>query len=101
MPTPTESQVLDALRAVIDPELGLDVVTLGMVYGVDATDPAEVVVRMTLTTRGCPLAGLLTASARVAVKAVPGVADARVDLVWEPAWTPDRITPAGRERLRL
>lgn len=98
----THEAVLEALREVIDPELGVNVVDLGLVYGVGLEEKAEgrVHVAMTLTTPGCPLHGSLVEAAERAVKTmVPGVREARVHLVFEPPWTADRISPAGREAL--
>ncbi|HEY8523710.1 MAG TPA: metal-sulfur cluster assembly factor [Acidimicrobiales bacterium] len=91
-------QVLAALRTVWDPELGLDIVSLGLVYDVRA-DGAAVEVDMTLTTPGCPISEQLPAQADAAVRAaVPG-ADVRVRVVWDPPWTPERLSPEALERL--
>jgi len=90
----TEGQVLDALRQVIDPELGINLVDLGLIYGV-AIEGATVRVKMTLTTPGCPLHDSLVRGAERAVGAIPGVATASVELVWDPPWNPNKISPAG------
>ncbi|MCB9740746.1 MAG: metal-sulfur cluster assembly factor [Deltaproteobacteria bacterium] len=90
--------VLDALAEVIDPELGLDVVTLGLVYEVHLV-PGAVTVAMTLTTPGCPLHGTLRNAVAQRVSALDGAGEVDVQLVWDPPWTPDRILPSGRERL--
>lgn len=84
--------VIAALRGVVDPETGRDLVSMGLVYEVAVTGGA-VHVTMTTTTRGCPLSGMLRAGAEAAVAAVPGVAGASVALTWDPPWTPDRIAP--------
>lgn len=89
-----------ALKTVIDPELGLDVVTLGLVYGVEATDD-ELVVRMTLTSPNCPLGDSLTSMAREALEGVAGRRSVRLELVWDPPWSPERISEEGRRALRL
>ncbi len=95
----TESNVLEALKEVYDPELGVNVVDLGLVYGVSA-ERGQVRVTMTLTTPGCPLHASLAEAVESAIEfMVPGVESVAVDLVWEPPWTPDRITEAGREAL--
>lgn len=96
----TGESVLAALQQVVDPELGIDIVNLGLVYRV-ATNPqtGAVEVDMTLTTPGCPLSGSLPAAAERALSMLPGVRSARVNLVWEPLWDPSRITPQGRARL--
>lgn len=98
---PTETQIREALRAVIDPELGIDIITLGLIYNIGVNEAGQVNVRMTMTSRGCPLSAIITACVRSEIKSMPGVTDVTIDVVWEPAWTPDRIEPAGREALRL
>jgi metal-sulfur cluster biosynthetic enzyme len=87
-----------ALAEVIDPELGLDIVELGLVYDVRVT-PTGVAVDMTLTTPGCPVAELLPAEVRESLeRALPG-REIDVFVVWDPAWTPDHISDAGRAAL--
>jgi metal-sulfur cluster biosynthetic enzyme len=91
-------QVLAALGNVWDPELGLDVVTLGLVYDV-CVDGDVVEVEMTLTTPGCPVSEQLPAEAEAAVcEAVPE-ADVRVLVVWDPPWTPERLSPVALDQL--
>ena len=95
----SEASVLAALHEVYDPELGINVVDLGLVYDVEIDGP-RVVVTMTLTTPGCPLHDSLTAAVDEAVHAfVPGVESVEVNLVWEPPWSPNLITEAGRREL--
>lgn len=86
-----QDAVRAALRTIVDPEIGLDVVTVGLVYDVAETGPGSVRVRYTLTTRGCPLASVLENGMRTAVLRVPGVEAVEMELVWEPAWTPERM----------
>lgn len=83
-------QITQALRDVFDPELGMSVVDLGLIYDV-AIDAGRVRVTMTLTTQGCPLHDSMTAWVRQAVAAIPGVEDVEVAIVFDPPWTPDRI----------
>ena len=92
-------RVIDALRQVIDPELGVNVVDLGLIYGVTAEGDG-VCVDMTLTTPGCPLHASISEAVETAVRLlVPGVAAVCVNLVWDPPWSPERITEAGRREL--
>lgn len=85
-----EEAVLQALRGVVDPEVGLDIVTMGLVYGVEVRD-ASVRVRFTLTIQGCPMEGHITHAIREAVSSVPGVKQVETELVWEPRWHPRMI----------
>lgn len=95
----TEDAVREALREVIDPELGENLVDLGLVYGIRVQD-ARVEVDLTLTTPGCPLHASLHAAAERAIRLmVPGVRDVAVHIVFEPRWTPERVSPAARQRL--
>jgi metal-sulfur cluster biosynthetic enzyme len=96
--TVTSEQVWAALGEVFDPENGMSIVELGLVYGIDIHDDA-VHVTMTLTTAGCPLHGSITDWARQAIKRVPGVETVDVRLTFDPPWTPERIRPVpGRTR---
>lgn len=96
---PTEEQVRDALRQVIDPEIGLDIVTLGLVYEIAILPEGRVEIEMTLTSPGCPLGPVITGGVRAAVGALEGVTEVDPQVVWDPAWTPDCIDPAARRAL--
>jgi metal-sulfur cluster biosynthetic enzyme len=94
-----EPDVRDALRHVIDPELGINIVDLGLVYGVEI-EGARVRVRMTMTTPACPLGAYLSDLARSEVHdRLPGVQDVVVELVWEPPWDPGMMSPEAQRRL--
>ncbi|EEW53154.1 metal-sulfur cluster assembly factor [Limosilactobacillus antri] len=85
-------QVIAALQTVVDPELGIDLVNLGLIYGVEMTTNGLVTVKMTLTTMGCPITDVLQQMINSAVLKVPAVEQVKIDLVWEPAWTPHRMS---------
>lgn len=90
--------VLGALGSVWDPELGVDVVSLGLVYDVRVAE-GRVEVDMTLTTPGCPVSEQLPAEAEAAVRAALPGDEVAVHVVWDPPWTPERLTPVALERL--
>ena len=98
-----EEALLDALRAVDDPEAGMNIVELGLVYGIEATPdrnaPARwtATVRMTMTSAACPLGDYLTDAVRDALRArFPELEQVNVELVWEPPWTPQRMSEEAR-----
>ena len=93
--------ILDAIRTVFDPEIPVNIMELGLVYDVwvDAADVAGI--RMTLTAPGCPAAQSLPVEVARKVKAVPGVSDAKVDVVWDPPWTKDRMSDAAKLQLGM
>ncbi|MBK7076599.1 MAG: metal-sulfur cluster assembly factor [Myxococcales bacterium] len=97
-PAPLRERIDAALREVIDPEIGLDVVELGLVYGV-ALDGADVAVQLTMTTAACPLGEQILEDATTRLQAVSGIGVVHVELVWEPPWSPDRMSPAAKELL--
>jgi metal-sulfur cluster biosynthetic enzyme len=95
MTTITEQMVLDSLRQVIDPELGCNIVDLGLIYNVEITD-SSVRVMMTLTTPGCPMHVTISQGAQIALLGLEGVTDAQVEVVWDPPWHPSMMTQEGR-----
>jgi metal-sulfur cluster biosynthetic enzyme len=92
----TEDQVRLALRRVKDPELNLNIVDLGLVYGVTIDEGNKVIVDMTLTSPGCPAGPQIMHDAERTLQTLPGVAKVVINLVWEPFWTPERIEPKVR-----
>ena len=96
--TAEQEDVLEALRDVVDPELGINVVDLGLVYGVDVDAQRIATIDMTLTSAACPLTDVIEDQARDALDGV--VADFRINWVWMPPWGPEHITEDGREQLR-
>ena len=94
---PDDDAVRDALRQVEDPEAGMNIVDLGLIYTISVTACA-VHVDMTMTTAACPMAEMIVEQAQAAVASiVPDRTEVRVQLVWEPPWTPDRMTGVARE----
>ncbi len=96
--TTLQDRALDALRRVIDPEVGLDVVSLGLVYRIEAAG-GELDVDLTMTTPACPLGDQIVEDAERRIAALGGVRAVRVELVWDPPWTPDRMSPEAKQKL--
>ncbi len=96
----TPTQAMERLRQVIDPEVGLNIVDMGLVYEVTFESENRIKVKMTLTTPGCPMGPHITDNVRSVLMQVEGVQGVDVELVWEPQWTPDKIIPGAMEKLR-
>jgi FeS assembly SUF system protein len=94
-----EQDVVAALRTVFDPEIPVNIHELGLIYGVDVAETGAVAVRMTLTAAGCPAAQSLPAEVEQRVRAVDGVTDVTVDVVFDPPWDPSRMSEAARLQL--
>jgi metal-sulfur cluster biosynthetic enzyme len=93
--TLSEETVRTTLRQVKDPELDLNIIDLGLVYGVEITD-GDIRIDMTLTSPGCPAGPMITNDVYRVVRALEGVKDVTIEIVWEPYWTPERIEPKVR-----
>ena len=97
-----EEQVIDVLRTIYDPELPVNIQDLGLIYGLDVNaDTGSVQVRMTLTAPGCPVAQSFPGTVECALREVPGVREAHVELVWEPPWDRTRMSEAARLALGM
>jgi metal-sulfur cluster biosynthetic enzyme len=96
--SPEDEDLLEALRDVVDPELGVNVVDLGLIYGVKLEEDRTLTIDMTLTSAACPLTDVIEDQTRDALEGL--VADFRINWVWMPPWGPDKITEDGREQLR-
>lgn len=100
-----ESMVWEQLKTCFDPEIPVNIVDLGLVYGMELTaldDGAHKVdVKMTLTAQGCGMGATIAIDARHKILSIPGITEANVDVVWDPPWNPQMISPEGRERLGL
>src|SRR5215831_10838081 len=97
MPNVTENQVLDSLRQCMDPEVPINVVDMGLIYGVNIKEDDKVDIKMTMTTRGCPLHDTLVNDVKKYVTKVPGVTGVNIEIVWEPAWSPERMSDEGKK----
>jgi probable FeS assembly SUF system protein SufT len=99
-----EEQVWSVLKTCYDPEIPVNIVDLGLVYSLEIEprdDGARVDIKMTLTAQGCGMGGAIAADAQSKLLGLPGVREAQVDIVWDPPWTPQMISPDGRERLGM
>jgi len=96
-----KEKIIQVLREVYDPEIPVNVYDLGLIYGIDVDQEGNVKIEMTLTAVGCPLAGMIAYRVEEAIKEnVPEAKKVDIKIVWDPPWTPERITPEGREILR-
>jgi probable FeS assembly SUF system protein SufT len=99
-----EKLVWAQLKNCYDPEIPVNIVDLGLIYSVEISDAAEgkhVEIKMTLTAPGCGMGPMIASDAQQRVESTPGVVSANVEVIWEPQWSPDRITPAGRVLLGM
>jgi metal-sulfur cluster biosynthetic enzyme len=107
MPTVTEQDVLSALRSCYDPEIPVNIVDLGLIYGVHFSpadgdsEKQDVALDMTLTAQGCPEHVNISAQVKSRLEQLPGIRNARVNIVWTPAWTPERLSPDARKQLGI
>ena len=97
----TNEQVLEALASVYDPEIPVNIVDLGLIYGIEVSPEDKVHIKMTLTAPGCPMHVMISQSAKDAVTEKTGAKEVEVEMVWEPRWTPDRISEDGKKKLNF
>ena len=100
-PNKTREAVISALKTVFDPEIPLNIYELGLIYNLDVDDAGLVDIRMTLTSPACPVAGILVEQAQSKVQDLDGVSGVQVELVWDPPWSPDRMSEAAKLTLNL
>jgi metal-sulfur cluster biosynthetic enzyme len=98
---PTKEQVLEALKEVYDPEIPFNIVDLGLVYGCDVLEDGTVKVQMTLTFPGCGMGPYIANNAKEKILELSGVEDAQVEMVFDPPWTPDRISDEIKQELGI
>lgn len=105
MPAVTETDVLSALKQCYDPEIPVNIVDLGLIYGVRfenaGDDQQDVTVEMTLTAQGCPAHVTISEQVKARVEQLPGVRNANVNVVWNPPWTPERLSEDARKQLGI
>jgi metal-sulfur cluster biosynthetic enzyme len=98
---PSEDEVLEALKSVIDPELGINIVDLGLVYEVAIAEDGDVDIQYTLTTMGCPIGPLIEDQMRGFLAPVPGIGEVRPEMVLRPAWTPEMMSEEAKAALGM
>lgn len=96
-----KAQILEVLHNCYDPEIPVDIYELGLIYNVDVDAAGAVLIQMTLTSPACPVAGSLPPEVESRVNAVDGVTNAKVELVWDPPWTPERMSEAAKLQLNM
>ncbi len=96
-----KENILGALETVVDPELGVDIVNLGLVYDVDMDEQGKTEVTMTLTSMGCPLAGTIVEQVKNALYDIPEVKEVEVNIVWSPPWTKDKMSRIAKIALGI
>ena len=97
----TRDDVREGLRQVYDPEIGINIVDLGLIYDADISDSNDVLVTMTLTSLGCPLGPVIVQEVQSALRDLPAVGEIDVKLVWSPAWSPDLMSDDAKDELGM
>jgi FeS assembly SUF system protein len=98
-PVDLEEKIVAALRTCYDPEIPVNIYEMGLIYDIAIQPAGTVDIRMTLTSPACPAAGSLPGDVQAKVRAIPGVSSVKVDIVWDPPWTPDRMSDAAKLQL--
>lgn len=96
-----QQAVIDALKEIFDPEIPVNIYDLGLIYGVEVDDEADATVTMTLTTPHCPVAETMPGEVELRASSVPGIRDAEVNLVWDPPWSPEKMSDEARLELGM
>lgn len=96
-----KDEIIESLKTCYDPEIPVNIYELGLIYDIQIDESNVVSVKMTLTSPACPVAGSLPPEVQKKVKEVPGVTDAKVDVVWDPPWTPEKMSEAARLQLGI
>ncbi|MEI6044053.1 MAG: metal-sulfur cluster assembly factor [Chloroflexota bacterium] len=98
---PSEAEVREALKTVYDPEIGINIVDLGLIYDVEVQEAGLVDINMTLTTPGCPLSHVIGEQVREALEGMPGITDVKLNLVWTPSWNPTMMSEDAKMELGM
>jgi len=96
-----QAAVIDALKEIYDPEIPVNIYDLGLIYGVDVDDESDATITMTLTTPHCPVAETMPGEVELRASSVPGIRDAEVELVWDPPWSPEKMSDEARLELGM
>ena len=96
----TPQEVEDSLKQCMDPEVPLNIVEMGLIYGIDVTENNDVNIKMTMTTQGCPLHETLVQDATRYVKKVPGVNNVNIDIVWDPPWSMEKMSEEAKSKIK-
>lgn len=98
---PLKNQIIDVLKTCYDPEIPVNIYELGLIYTIDVSPQNDVAVRMTLTSPACPVAGSMPPEIEGKLRGIQGVRDAKVEVVWDPPWTPEKMTEAAKLMLNM
>ena len=96
-----QQAVIDALKEIYDPEIPVNIYDLGLIYGVEVDDECDATITMTLTTPHCPVAETMPGEVELRASSAPGIRDAEVDLVWDPPWSPEKMSDEARLELGM
>jgi FeS assembly SUF system protein len=97
----TKDEIITVLKECYDPEIPINIWDLGLVYGINVLDDGNVGIKMTLTAPGCMMGGMIAEEVKSKIKAMNGVKDAKVDLVWEPPWSPDKMSEEAKAQMGI
>ena len=101
MPQITNSDVIKALSGCVDPEIGINIIDLGLVHWIKIDSANNVEIRMTMTSPMCPVTSVILADAQLRIERIPGIGNVNIELVWEPAWSPEMISEEARLNLQV
>ncbi len=96
----TTKDIIDVLKKIVDPEIGLNIVDLGLIYGINIKEN-YIDIKITMTSPMCPVTSIILANVEMQLEALPGVDKVNIELVWDPAWTPDMISPEAKASLNI